>query len=92
MYYLVKTECPADKVEELTRKIANHEIPTPTGNLSFVSSDGRIGYDVIEAGSESEVRSQYQPLTSHLRIVEVAHIVPMGQFIERYKSQKGLRM
>jgi len=92
MFYLVKTECSPSQVDELTRKVANHEVETPSGNLSFVSSDGRIGYDIIEGSSESEIRSKYQGLSNYLRIVELTPIMPMGQFIEHWKTQKGLRM
>ena len=91
-YFLVKTECAADKVDELTRKVANSEIPKIKGNLVFVSPDGRIGYDIIEAESEDEVRRTYQHLTQYCRIHEITPIVPMGQYIERWKCQHGLRM
>lgn len=89
MYFFVKTECSRDKVDELTRKVANHEIKTPKGNISFVSPDGCFGFDIIECDSETECRQQYSDLVNqgYCRIIEMTPIEPMGQFIERWKQQ-----
>ena len=87
MYFFVKTECARDTVDELTRKVANHEIKTPKGNISFVSPDGCFGFDIIECESEAECRQQYADLVNqgYCRITEMTE--PMGQFIERWKRQ-----
>ncbi|MBI2941505.1 MAG: hypothetical protein HYY04_13815 [Chloroflexi bacterium] len=86
-YFFVKTEVIGDRVDELTGKIARGEITGVEGNISFVSPDGRVGYDVVECRDEAHCRQKYSGYTGYLRITEISRIEPMGQFLERWKRQ-----
>ena len=88
MFFFVKSEVSPDKVDELTRKIANKEITTPLGNFSFVTTDGCVGYDLIECRDEADCRQKYSALQEYLTIREMTPIEPMGQFLERWKHQR----
>ena len=92
MLFFVKTQVSGDKVNELTQKIINKEIAPVKGNLVFLSPDGKIGYDIVEADSESEVRSKYQTYGNYLQIVEIAPIISAGEFYARFqaKGQGGM--
>ena len=57
MQFFVKTQVSDDKLDELTQKIMRKEIQPVKGNLVFLSPDGKIGYDIIEADSEQDARA-----------------------------------
>ena len=89
MYFFVKSEVPSDKVDEFTRKVANKEVQTVEGNLSYVTPDGCYGYDIVECRDENDCRQKYNALVqSGLTIIEMKPITPMGQFIEAWKHQQ----
>ncbi len=90
MMFLVKTEVRGGKVDELAEKIINREIPSVNGNIVYVTKDGRIGYNLVDTGSESDARKMFSPYSSYVDVQEVVSIEPMGQFIERYKAQHGI--
>lgn len=88
MYFFVKSHLPSDKVDEFTRKLANREIRGVEGNISYVTTDGCVGYDIVECRDENDCRQKYGDLVRHgLVIDEIARIEPMGQFIEAYKRR-----
>ena len=87
--YFVKTEVIPGKVDELARKIVRDEIPSVEGNVVYVTSDGRFGYNLIEGTSEDEVRHKFDQYRDYIIIREITPILPMGQFIERWKAQRA---
>ncbi len=89
MFFFVKSELPRNKVDEFTRTLANGEIQGVEGNLSYVSPDGRFGYDIVECRDENECRQKYSHLAQYgLKIDEMRPIEPLGQFIEAWKRQR----
>lgn len=89
MYFFVKTEVSEDRVDEFTRKLANNQISGVQGNVSYVSPDGRYGYDFIECQDEGDCRQKYSHLEPHgLRILEIRPVQTMGQFIQSWKQRR----
>ncbi len=88
MLFLVKTEV-MDNVDELTGKIVRKEIAPVKGNLVFLTPDGKIGYDIVEADSESEVRSKYQQYSNYLKFDEITPIISADAFYEKWKQKQG---
>ena len=89
VYFFVKSEIPCDMVDEFTSKLADKTIRGVEGNVSYVSPDGCVGYDIVECRDEQDCRQKYSHLSSHgLRIDEITPIQPMGQFIEAWKRQR----
>lgn len=89
MLFFVKSQVSDDKLDELTQKVINKEITPVMGNLVFLSSDGKMGYDITEGESESDVRSKYQPYGNYLQILEITPIMSAGEFYARYQSRGG---
>jgi hypothetical protein len=89
MLFLVKTEVAEDKVSELSEKVIRKDIKPVEGNLVFLTPDGKIGFDIVEANSESEVRSKYQQYSSYLKFHEITPIMAAGEFYEKWKEQHG---
>ena len=88
MRYFVKSHLSPDKVEEFTRKVANHEVRTVEDNVSYVTPDGRVGYDIVECRDENDCRQKYSDLVQNgLMIDEMTPIEPMGQFLEEFTSR-----
>ena len=90
MMFLVKTEVRGGKVDELAGKIVNREIPSVHGNIVYVTRDGRTGYNLVEAESESQARDMFSQYQNYIDIVEIVPIESMGQYIERWKAQHGM--
>lgn len=90
MLFFVKTEVRSGKIDELARKIINREITPVEGNIVYVSQDGRIGYNVVEAHDEADICRKFNPYDAYVELKEVTPIESMGQFIERWKGQHGL--
>ncbi len=89
MYFFVKTELPFNDVDAFTRKLADGRIRGVEGNLSYVSTDGRFGYDIVECRDENECRHKYSHLMPHgLMIDEIRPIEPLGQFVEAWKRKQ----
>jgi len=89
MYFFVKSELSADRVDEFTRKLANHEIPSVEGNVSYVTPDGRLGYDIVECRDENECLRKYDALVQNgLKIDEICPIEPMGQFLQEFTQRE----
>jgi hypothetical protein len=89
VFFFVKSELPRNRVDEFTGKLANGGIQGVDGNFSYVSPDGRFGYDIVECRDEDECRQKYSHLTQHgLKIDEMRPIEPLGQFIEARKRQR----
>ena len=89
MMYVVKTEVTAGRVNELAQKIINHEIPSVEGNIVFVSTDGRFGYNLVEGASEEQVRQKFAPYHDYITLKEVTPVISMGQFLERWKLRQA---
>lgn len=89
MLFLVKSEVSADKVDELTRKVINHEIKPVKGNLVYLTPDGRFGYDIVEADSESEVKQMYKQYSNYLKFHEITPIMSGGHFYDEWKMKHG---
>ncbi len=89
MRFFVKTEVRPGKVDELTRKIANREVTPVEGSILYVSRDGRIGYNLVEASDEAGVRRKYAPYDAYFELREIAPVESMGRFLERWKGQHG---
>ncbi|HLG51121.1 MAG: hypothetical protein IRY83_02165 [Chloroflexi bacterium] len=87
MLFFVKSECDRSTVDELTRKVINGEIQKVRGNIVYLSPDGCIGYDIVEARDESELRAKYAPYSGYLRLVEVSPILPAHEFYTRWEQQ-----
>ncbi len=88
MFYFVKSELPRDRVDEFTGKLAKDEIHGVDGNISFVTADGCVGYDIVECRNESDCRQKYDHLTQHgLQIDEITPIEPMAQFITEWQGK-----
>jgi len=89
MLFLVKTEVSPDKVDELTEKVITHEIKPVKGNLVYLTPDGRIGYDIVEAESEDEIRRMYKQYSNYLKFDEITPIVSAAHFYEQWKMKHG---
>lgn len=87
MLFFVKTECDRKTLDELTRKVITGQIKKVRGNIVYLSPDGCIGYDIVEARDESDVRSKYAPYLPYLRLVEIAPIVPAHEFYAQWEIQ-----
>jgi hypothetical protein len=90
MMYFVRTEVRGGNVDQLAQKIVNREIPPVRGNIVYVTKDGRTGYNLVEAESESQARGMFSQYQGYVDVVEVVPIESMGQFIERWKAQHGI--
>jgi len=91
MLFFVKTEVRPGKVDELARKIIDKEITPVEGNIVYVSHDGRIGYNLVEGRDEGDVCQKFNPYDPYVELKEVTPVESMGQFMERWKGQHGLR-
>jgi hypothetical protein len=90
VWFFVKCEVPANKVDQFTEMLANNRMKHVEGNESYVTPDGRMGYDFIECPNEKECRNRYADLVSNgLRILEVTPCVPMGQFLQNWQQKHG---
>ncbi|MBI2952692.1 MAG: hypothetical protein HYY30_00125 [Chloroflexi bacterium] len=87
----MKTQVREGKVDELARKILNKEITPVEGNLVYVSPDGKIGYNLVEARDEAEVCQKYNAYDPWVELKEVVPVESMGQFMERWKAQHGFK-
>lgn len=87
MMFFVKTEVTDGKVDELAQKIVEHAIPSVQGNIVFVSPDGRIGYNLVEAPSADAARQMFSPYRDYITIQEVTPILSMGHFVEQWKTR-----
>lgn len=87
MLFLVKSEVMGDKVDELTQKVINKEIQPVKGNLVFLTPDGKIGFDIVEADSESDIRSKYQQYSNYMRLVEITPIMSADAYYEKWQEQ-----
>lgn len=90
MLFFVKTEVRPGKVDELARRIINREITPVEGNIVYVSQDGRIGFNVVEARDEADIRRKFSPYDGYVELREITPVESMGQFIEHWKGQHGL--
>lgn len=90
MMYLVRTEVRGANVDQLAQKIVNREIPPVQGNVVYVTRDGRVGFNLVEAESENQARQMFSQYQGYVDVVEVVPIESMGQFIERWKAQHGI--
>lgn len=89
MFFFVKTEVRDGKVDELARRIVNHEFTPVDGNLVYVSHDGRYGYNLVEARDEAEVCRKFNSYDQYVELKEVVPVESMGQFMERWTSRQG---
>lgn len=87
MQFLVKSEVISGKVDELTQKVINKEIQPVKGNLVFLTPDGKIGFDIVEADNESDVRQKYQQYSSYMNITEITPIMSADAFYEKWQEQ-----
>jgi hypothetical protein len=90
MLFFVKSEVEPGKLAKLTRKVIAGEIQKVRGNIVYLSPDGRIGYDIVEATDEADVYRKYSPYGGYLRLVEVSPIVPAHEFYEQWERQHAL--
>ena len=90
MWFFVRSEVPSNQIQEFTRKLANNQMKHVEGNMSYVSPDGRMGFDFIECSSESDCRQRYSDLEKNgMRLLEVTPCVPMDQFLQNWQQQQG---
>ncbi len=89
MRFFVKTEMRPGKVDDLTRKIANREVIPVEGSILYVSRDGRVGYNLVEASDEAAVRRKYAPYDAYIELKEITPVESMGRFLEGWKAQHG---
>ena len=90
MLFFVKTEVRPGKVDELARKIVDREITPVEGNIVYVSHDGCIGYNLVEARDEADICRKFSPYDAYVELKEIVPVESMGQFMERWKGQHGL--
>ena len=85
MHFFVKSELPGNKVDEFTRKFAKGA----GGSFSYVSPDGRFGYDIVECRDENDCRQKYSQMAQlGLKIHEMSSVEPLGQFVEARKRRR----
>jgi hypothetical protein len=85
VHFFVKSELPENKVDEFTRKYAKGV----EGGFSYVSPDGRFGYDIVECRDENDCRQRYSQMTQlGLKIHEVSPVEPLGQFVDAWTKQR----
>jgi hypothetical protein len=90
MLFFVKSEAMDGKVDELTQKIISKRIQPVQGNqYVFLSPDGRLGFDIVEANDESDVRSKYQQYSPYMKIVEITQVMPAQDFYRKWQQSKG---
>lgn len=87
MLFLVKSKAKPGMVDELTKKVVNKEIQPVKGNLVFLTPNGETGFDIVEADSESEIRSKYQQYSNYMDIVEITPIMSADAFYEKWQEQ-----
>ncbi len=87
MFFFVKTECPREKVDELTRKVVTNQVPSIRGNQVYLSTDGQCGYDIVQARNEQECRRMYERFGDDLKILELSQIVPGQEFYDQWLSR-----
>lgn len=90
MLFFVKSVVDAGLLDELTRKVIAGEINKVRGNVVYLSPDGCVGYDIVEARDEADIRSKYAPYSQYLRLVEVSEVVPAHEYYQKWERQHGM--
>jgi hypothetical protein len=66
----------------------SHRVRPVEGNVSWVTTDGCFGYDIVDCANEAECRRKYADLEKNgLRILECTEVAETCQFLNWWKRQ-----